>query len=218
MTRPCSSARSCSSFSRSFERAGRQLRQAQQRADAISIEADVTPGAGEIALAVERSRRAVAVPGNRRAAEIQRPPGASLTTFTTLGLSSSATDSIGAASVAMSAVGVRLQCLGHLADERGRHERLIALHVHHDLLGAQPRTRATSAMRSVPEAWARAVSCAAAPKACAALMIRSSSVAISTSARPRCAGTLVHPLQHRLAGDRRAAPCRADVRRRSVLV
>src|SRR5205823_2194680 len=48
----------------------------------------------------------------------------------------------------------------------------------------QRRARATSAMRSVPETCVPEVSTASAPKECAALTIRSSSVAISTSRAP----------------------------------
>src|SRR5215469_9001780 len=49
-----------------------QLRESQQRGDAIGIDTAVAAGAGEIALAREPQRRAVAIPGNRGAAEIER--------------------------------------------------------------------------------------------------------------------------------------------------
>src|SRR5580704_4613711 len=51
-----------------------QLRQALQRADPVRIDADVAPRAGEVALAAGACGP-VAVPGNRRAAEVERAAG-----------------------------------------------------------------------------------------------------------------------------------------------
>src|SRR5215469_3233982 len=49
-----------------------QLREMQERGDAISIDTAMTARTGEIALAHEPGRRAVAVPRNGCAAEIER--------------------------------------------------------------------------------------------------------------------------------------------------
>src|SRR5207248_4190967 len=58
-----------------LERPGGQLRELEQRTDAIGVDADVPPRTAGGALARGARRRPVAVPGTRRAAEVERPAG-----------------------------------------------------------------------------------------------------------------------------------------------
>ena len=113
---------------------------------------------------------------------------ASATTLTTFGSRKSASEVTGVESVAMSACGYcsrsSATCLTSCGGSSGSSPWTLTT----ICPSFQPRVRATSATRSVPEAWLAEVmitALAGAPKARAPATMRSSSVAISTS--PACA-------------------------------
>ena len=185
---PFSSARNCSSFSICSRRDAGSTCQAAQRRHAIRVDTDV-PEAGR-----RGGARRVAVPGNRCARKYSARPFTSQATFTLFG---------SARSLAWSMrererrdIGTRMagEQLGHLVDDGRRNQRLIALHVHDDI-GRRP-SRAPSPPRRSGRCPTRACATSAttsAPKPRAALAMRSSSVAMMTSAaREPCARSCTH--------------------------
>ena len=201
---PWPSARSCSSASKRSAAVGESDGVLAQEAHAVGVDADVAiaraspPGARR---ATARRRRAHT--GSARARSTARSPRASTTTFTTLGSKNVAAESIGCAAVAIEASGCRASSPRHLADELRIDERLVALDVHHDLVGGEARaappprrgdrcrSRASGEVMQTLASRARATASA----------MSSWSVAITTSSAPLCARALRDPGHERLAAD-----------------
>ena len=64
-----------------------------------------------------------------------------------------------------------MQVFGDGTYQRGRYQRLVALHIHHDGVVRPPRCSTTSAIRSVPLAWLSLVRQALKPCSCTTLAI-----------------------------------------------
>ena len=180
---PCSNARSCSSFSAVSSGCRRPGGELQQASNPIGVDADVAPGACETGRPAVGN--AVPRPRHRRPAEIERA-----TVLRAQRLDAARIEKF------LQALNGRdrrrdvdervlLQGGGDTADDRRRHQGLIALQIHDDVIGAEsPWCATTSAMRSVPDACPAAVMTQSAPKPAATFSMRASSVATMTEAAP----------------------------------
>src|SRR5437879_8348155 len=117
-----------------LERPGGELRELEQRTDAIGVDADVPPRTAEVALAREARRRTVAIPGNRRAAEVERPAGRIGHDLHRVGIEQLLHREDRGRERADGRLGARLEERGDLRDERRGNERLVALDIDHDVL------------------------------------------------------------------------------------
>src|SRR5579862_9973239 len=131
-----------------LERSPRQLRQAQQRADAVCVEPAVPAGTAHIALAAETGLRAIAIPRDRRTAEVESQTARVGNYLYDVGIH----ELIERDDRCRESRDLRLRMLDeqtrNLRNDRRRHERLIALQVHHDV-GCGPAAYARNLCDSI---------------------------------------------------------------------
>ncbi len=185
-----------------LERPGGELRELEQRTDAIGVDADVPPRTAEVALAREARRRTVAIPGNRRAAEVERPAGRIGHDLHRVGIEQLLHREDRGRERADGRLGARLEERGDLRDERRGNERLIALDIDHDVL-ARPAACAGDlgdaiGAGGVTRGGEHRLGAEGARGADDPLIVGGD----QHLARSRTLGTLVHPLHHGLARDR----------------
>ena len=154
-------------------------------------------------LRVRQRGRRIAIPGNRRAREIQRAAGGVAGHLHVVRVGEVGDRSIFDRERRDVGARIRGQQLRHLVDDRRRNQRLVALHVHDDVgVGPAARRRdfgdAIACRRhACARSWPPPRRNRARRWRCARRRWRR-----CTSAAPRGARALVHPLQHGFAGQR----------------
>ena len=111
-----------------------------QKADPIGIDTDMTPPVARVHIDIVRVRllaEGIAMPGDRRPREIQGAPVAVEHHLADVGVEQIDAALDGLAQGGHAALRVGGQVLRHLVDHGGRDQRLVALHIDHDVVVGQ---------------------------------------------------------------------------------